>query len=387
MELKRKLYSGATETLTELRRVAVICSSPNPDVEREILVQAGIRLDRFRNIPVVLFNHNPDWPIARCIEIGVVDGMLRAVVEFPPEGASARSDEIYNLIKAGVITGVSIGFLPIETEPIDPKESWGPQRYLQCELLEFSFVSIPANSDAVVTDKSATAAEERSGESKAIVRLSQKGLYEVGWLASLLESLGYLESYVAFEAAVEEDGSQVPAMLHDALQRLGAALVAMTAEEVTELLAGDDDDEDAAPAAGDDIVMRARTDFLRLGLKLDPSAMVAWASMLREQAKGGSFVIATGPDVVKQAIAVCRAGKVLSGANQDLLNKAMEHHKSMAEHHKAMGECIKAVLDTAGNSAESEEADEGQGGVEGGDKSEKAAMRRRVAVLRFQNAA
>ena len=81
--------------------------------------------------------------------------------------------------------------------------------------------------------------------------------------------------------------------LHDALQRLGAALVTMTAEEVAELLARDDDGPEADQ--NDDIVVCARTDFLRLGLKLDPGAVVAWASMLQEQAKGCSFVIATGP--------------------------------------------------------------------------------------------
>src|SRR5205085_2572200 len=111
---------------------------------------------------------------------------------------------------------------------------------------------------------------------------------------------------------IEEDGSQVPAMLHDALQGLGAALVAMTAEEVAELLAGDDETGGDASA---DIVVRARLDFLRLGLKLEPGAVVAWATMLRDQANGASFVIATGPDVVRQAVAVCRAGKVLSSAN------------------------------------------------------------------------
>ena len=169
-------------------------------------------------------------------------------------------------------------------------------------------------------------------------------------------------------------------MLHDALQRLGAALIAMTAEEVAELLSSDDDID-----AGDDLVMRARTDFLRLGLRLDAGAVIAWARLLHEQSKGGGFVIATGPDVVKQAIAVCRAGKVLSAANQKLLQKAMEHHKSVAEHHKALGDCMKAVLDTAGDSAETEEADEGQGGVEHGDQ--KAALRRRVTVLRLRHAA
>jgi hypothetical protein len=270
---------------------------------------------------------------------------------------------------------------------MDQKQPWAGQRFIKCELMEFSFVSVPANRGATVVGRAAQEDDEPAAPVPAeiaslpVPKLTRKGLYEVGWLASLLESLGCLEDCVEFEAALEDDNSQVPAMLHDALQGLGAALVAMTAEEVAELLASDDEEDGVD---GGDVVMRARADFLRLGLKLDAGAVVAWAAMLREQAKGASFVIATGPDVVKQVFAICRAGKVLSSANQKLLKEAMQHHKSLAEHHKAMGECVKAVLDTADDSAESEDADEGQGEVSGEDRTEKAALCRRVTVLRLR---
>lgn len=393
MELKRKLYSGAAEALAENRQVVVIISTDDVDRQGDIVVQAGILLDAYRANPVVLWQHDPMHPIARCAEIGIADGKLRALVQFPPEGTSEKADEVYGLIRAGVVNAASIGFLPLDAEPMDEKQPWAGQRFLSCELMEFSFVSVPANRGATVVGRAAAQDETEEVAPQVSADASpppapkptRKGLYEVGWLASLLESLGCLEDSVAFEAAVEEDESQVPAMLHDALQRLGAALVAMTAEEVAELLAGDDDDD--APDDGGDIVMRARIDYLRLGLKLEPGAVLAWAAMLREQAKGASFVVATGPDVVKQVFSICRAGKVLSSANQKLLKEAMAHHASMAEQHKAMGDCVKAVLDTADNSVDSEEADEGQGEVSGQTDTEKAAFRRRVTVLRLQGAA
>jgi uncharacterized protein len=93
-------------------------------------------------------------------------------VQFPPEGTSAKADEVYGLIRAGVVNVASIGFLPIDAEPLDSKQPWAGQRFLKSELMEFSFVSVPANRGATVVDRSAAQA--------ANPKLTRKGLYEVG---------------------------------------------------------------------------------------------------------------------------------------------------------------------------------------------------------------
>ena len=67
--------------------------------------------------------------------------------------------------------------------------------------------------------------------------LKIKDLYDVASLAYALNSLGYLQSNAAWEAEYEGDGSQVPQMIADACRALADALVAMTAEEVGELMA------------------------------------------------------------------------------------------------------------------------------------------------------
>lgn len=69
-----------------------------------------------------------------------------------------------------------------------------------------------------------------------------KGLYDVAQLAQLLASLGYVEDNAEWEAEYEGDNSPVPAMLYGAMQQLGAALIAMTQEEVSELLAEEVDE-------------------------------------------------------------------------------------------------------------------------------------------------
>jgi hypothetical protein len=57
------------------------------------------------------------------------------------------------LLKANCISGVSIGFDPTRSEPLDPRQPKNGQRVLQCELMEISLVSIPADRQAVITER------------------------------------------------------------------------------------------------------------------------------------------------------------------------------------------------------------------------------------------
>jgi HK97 family phage prohead protease len=135
------------------RQVRVIVSDATPDRYGDVIEPGGIRLANFRLNPVVLREHDVNAPIARCTEIGLQNGIqggdqLVALVEFPPAGTSKRGDETLALLKAGVLSAVSIGFLVIKGEPIP-----GGFRYFDTEMLEFSVVSIPANPGALVTER------------------------------------------------------------------------------------------------------------------------------------------------------------------------------------------------------------------------------------------
>lgn len=65
----------------------------------------------------------------------------------------------------------------------------------------------------------------------------RRGLYDIGCLAGIMSELGYVQEWATWEAESEGDGSKVPAMIADALRVLADALLAMTAEEVAEMLA------------------------------------------------------------------------------------------------------------------------------------------------------
>jgi len=149
-----KLIGGTTETDDATRQVTVICSTEAPDRIGDVVVQTGIELDNYRTNPVVLWSHDSDMPVARAPVIGVQDGVLRSTVQFPPAGEDADSDWVYGKIKNRLVNAVSIGFIPKTYEPVDPQEPWDGYRFMTCELVEFSFCTVPMNAEALIVGRS-----------------------------------------------------------------------------------------------------------------------------------------------------------------------------------------------------------------------------------------
>ncbi|MDE2582756.1 MAG: HK97 family phage prohead protease [Rhodospirillales bacterium] len=139
------------------RQITVIASDGGRDRMGDILMPGGCVLENFKRNPVVLAQHDAAQPIARCSQIEVSNGQVVATIDFPAEGVSARSDEYLRLVKAGVLGAVSVGFLPLKSEPM----RGGGILYTSWELLELSIVSVPANPAALVTGKAMGAARAR----------------------------------------------------------------------------------------------------------------------------------------------------------------------------------------------------------------------------------
>jgi HK97 family phage prohead protease len=126
-----------------------VLSDATTDRYGDVVVPAGIGLTQFKANPIALFNHNPDFPIGKWISPRIVDGQLRAFLQML-RGTSARIDELIALVEKKVLTAVSIGFLPEESEDIRN----GGKRYTKTTLVEASLVSIPANPNALAVAKS-----------------------------------------------------------------------------------------------------------------------------------------------------------------------------------------------------------------------------------------
>ncbi len=169
MSLIYKTFAGG---LTQMgpRSIRVRAADQSVDLAREQLVMAGCDLSNFRRLPTVLFSHNPEMPVGTAMNISLGPDALDLCIDFAPVGISHKADEVCGLVKAGIINGVSVGFDPLATEPMDPAKPRGPQRYLRWLLLEVSLCAIPCNPNALVTERSMKSGRVLSGENQAALQ-------------------------------------------------------------------------------------------------------------------------------------------------------------------------------------------------------------------------
>lgn len=134
------------------RQVTVVVTTSKPDRAGDVIVTSGIDTSNYLKNPIVLFQHRTDSPVARCVSLTTLVDKMEATAEFPDEGVDELSDRVYRLVKAGILNAVSIGVNPKEGgwEWVDPSDPWNGIRYNQTEMLEFSFVSLPMNAEALI---------------------------------------------------------------------------------------------------------------------------------------------------------------------------------------------------------------------------------------------
>lgn len=147
--VKTREWSGYAKALGE-RQVRVAASAAFQDRHRDIVRQEGMDLSNFKKNPVVLYGHDHARPVAKVASIGVNNGRVEATVQFPPEGMFEESDKVYNLVKQELINAVSVGIRVNKFEPLKD----GGWDIIESELYELSFVTVPAQPDAVVLERS-----------------------------------------------------------------------------------------------------------------------------------------------------------------------------------------------------------------------------------------
>jgi hypothetical protein len=118
--------------IDEDRQVVAIISSDSPDDQGQVLVPAGCDFQRYMKpgARAVLWEHNKDEPVAKCLEIVVKADRIEAVAQFPPPGISRKADEVFDMICRGSASCTSVGY----TRPKD-SSLWVPE----WELFEWSF--------------------------------------------------------------------------------------------------------------------------------------------------------------------------------------------------------------------------------------------------------
>jgi HK97 family phage prohead protease len=144
LTLRNIITKFATVSTLSDRQIRAVISDGSIDRVGDIMEPSGCDLSGYNGKnSVILFNHNADAPVANG-HVSVKGNQLAATITFPPEGTSATSDEVFKLVKSGVISACSIGFQPDQWELVEPHNRMGSGvRYTKWTLLEVSLVSVP----------------------------------------------------------------------------------------------------------------------------------------------------------------------------------------------------------------------------------------------------
>ncbi len=138
-------FNKAVEQTNDANILKFVITDETVDRYGDIVRANGGMYENYLKNPVVLMHHESnggDLPVAKCINLEVVELKVIATVEFDTD---AVSQEVLRKIVNGFLNCVSIGFCPIEYE--ENKETRG-MIFNTWELLEFSFVKVPANPNA-----------------------------------------------------------------------------------------------------------------------------------------------------------------------------------------------------------------------------------------------
>ena len=130
------------------RIIAGMASTPTPDRRGDILEPLGAT---FANPLPLLLHHDRERPVGRVTLTSKRDGIyfeaqLPDITE--PGLVRERVNEAWHLIKAGLITGVSIGFRPL-ADGVKMLKSGG-MHLLKTEICELSLVTVPANVETTI---------------------------------------------------------------------------------------------------------------------------------------------------------------------------------------------------------------------------------------------
>ncbi|MFB0965059.1 MAG: HK97 family phage prohead protease [Patescibacteria group bacterium] len=120
----------------------VIASTEDVDRHGEIIRQNGWQLERYLKNPVVLVDHcyEVDCIAGKATDVRIEDGKLIVRGVFAPNEAGQEAQLLY---EAGFLKTVSVGFIPLSWDQTNRDVITG------AELLELSFVPVPANPEAL----------------------------------------------------------------------------------------------------------------------------------------------------------------------------------------------------------------------------------------------
>ena len=196
----------------ERRTFSGIASTPEVDRAGDRVDPAGVT---FRESIPLLFHHDTRQPIGRVkltrTPHGIAFEATLPVID-EPGPLKTRVDEAWQSIKAGVITGVSIGHRILDGGVEYLKT--GGRKLTKTEICELSLVTIPANANATILLVKSLAAPARRPEASAmkqttaefIQNLENKRAALAARMTEIMETAAGEGKTLEEEPAAEHDG-------------------------------------------------------------------------------------------------------------------------------------------------------------------------------------
>jgi HK97 family phage prohead protease len=170
-----RAYSTMTvKAVNEDQRIITgIASTPEPDRADDIMVPEGAKY----TLPMpFLWQHESDEPIGHVIDVKVTPQGIEATMQIAKVEEDGklkeRLDEAWQSIKAGLVRGLSIGFLPIES--VRNEGTWG-SKYLQWDWFELSAVTVPCNANGRITSVKSASRKQLAALGKSVVPVVRVG--------------------------------------------------------------------------------------------------------------------------------------------------------------------------------------------------------------------
>jgi HK97 family phage major capsid protein/HK97 family phage prohead protease len=189
-----------------------IASTPELDRQGDMVDPAGAT---FRNPVPLLYHHDPTQVIGTAILTATPEGILFEAtipVVDEPGPLKTRVDDAWQSIKAGIITGVSIGHVAAKAGVTYLKN--GARKLTKTEICEISLVTIPANAAATIRlvkslaapprQESRTMAETTAAEH--VTNLTNKRAAHVARIAEIMKVGAEENRTLVEDEQTEHDG-------------------------------------------------------------------------------------------------------------------------------------------------------------------------------------
>lgn len=197
--LKPQIWKATANTVTKAANMAAEdemiiegwANAADPDRGRELILNSAWKTENYDLNPIILFNHNQNWPIGSCVEYKVEDQGLyyRASIGKPSAYPTMTETQIMcrSLLAQGILRASSVGFLPFN---IEYDEENDVLRYTEVELLEISLCSIPMQQGSLLDSVGPAAKSMNTNAIKqGVKKMDQAQMDELkALLAKILEA-------------------------------------------------------------------------------------------------------------------------------------------------------------------------------------------------------